>query len=210
MLAGAARTDITPSLNVWMDGMIRSHPSEGIHDPLSAKALILANGPDRAEAFANFMPLLLRTRGMPLSVGAAAVFVFIAGTGIGALAGGKLAVVVDERRLTIATLLLASPLLLLAVTASGAAALTCLFLAGFMLRCADYVNIAQTQAIIPEGASMAAALGMGAAWGIAGLVAPLVGYFADLHGEALALAGSAALPLLGALVAFTVRFKTGG
>lgn len=160
-------------------------------------------------AFANFMPLLLEARGMPLGVGAAAVFVFIAGTGIGALAGGKLAVVIDERRLTIATLLLASPFLLLAVTATGAAAFAYLFLAGFMLRCADYVNIAQTQAIIPEGASMAAALGMGAAWGIAGLVAPVVGYFSDLHGEALALAGSAALPLLGALVALAVRFKTG-
>ena len=52
---------------------------------------------------------------------------------------------------------------------------------------------------------MAAALGMGAAWGIAGLAAPLVGRLADLHGEAEALAWSAVLPVLGAFVAMRIR-----
>ena len=152
-------------------------------------------------AFANFMPLLLRARGMSLTVGGGALFVFVAGTAIGALAGGKLVTVVDERRLSIITLLLACPFLLMAVAAQGAAVFVFLFWAGFMLRCADYVNIAQTQAIVPEGASTAAALGMGAAWGIAGLVAPLVGRLADLYGEGEALAWSAVLPVLGAFVA---------
>ncbi len=52
MLAGAAKIDITPSCSVWMDGMPRAHPSEGIHDPLFARVLVLANSEDRAEAFA--------------------------------------------------------------------------------------------------------------------------------------------------------------
>jgi len=52
MLAGTARIDNTPSHNVWMEGMIRSHPSEGVHDPLFARALVLANSKDRAQAFA--------------------------------------------------------------------------------------------------------------------------------------------------------------
>jgi len=52
MLAGTAKIDITPSYNVWMDGMIRAHRSEGVHDPLFARALVLANSEDRAEAFA--------------------------------------------------------------------------------------------------------------------------------------------------------------
>ena len=50
MLAGTAIIDITPSHNVWMDGMIRAHQSEGVHDPLFARALVLANSEDRAEA----------------------------------------------------------------------------------------------------------------------------------------------------------------
>ena len=151
--------------------------------------------------FANFMPLLMRARGATLTTGGAAVFLFVAGTAIGSLVGGKLGAAVDERRLTIVTLLFAGPLLLLAATSSGPLTLVSLFLAGFMLRCADYVNIAQMQAMIPEGASMAAALGMGAAWGIAGLTAPLVGHLADVHGEASALAGGAVLPIIAALIA---------
>ncbi len=159
-------------------------------------------------AFANFMPLLLEVRGTSLTTGGGAVFVFIAGAAIGSLVGGKIASRVDERRLTILTLLLASPLLFMAVATRGPLVFVFLFTAGFMLRCADYVNIAQTQAIVPEGASMASALGMGAAWGIAGLVAPLVGHIADVYGEPTALGWSALLPVAGALVAWGVRFDT--
>lgn len=43
MIAGAAKVDITPSGPVWMDGMIREHKSEGVHDPLHARALYLAS-----------------------------------------------------------------------------------------------------------------------------------------------------------------------
>jgi hypothetical protein len=46
VLAGTAKVDITPNKNVWMDGMIRAHPSEGVHDPLYARAMALANSTD--------------------------------------------------------------------------------------------------------------------------------------------------------------------
>ena len=46
MFAGTAKVDITPTKNVWMDGMIRAHPSEGVHDPLYARAMALANNRD--------------------------------------------------------------------------------------------------------------------------------------------------------------------
>jgi len=52
MLAGTAKIDITPSENVWMDGMIREHPSEGVHDPLFARALVLSNDENPASSFA--------------------------------------------------------------------------------------------------------------------------------------------------------------
>ena len=52
MKAGAAKIDITPRTNVWMDGMIRAHPSEGIHDPLFARALVLSDGEDLKRACA--------------------------------------------------------------------------------------------------------------------------------------------------------------
>ncbi|MBN2456652.1 MAG: neutral/alkaline non-lysosomal ceramidase N-terminal domain-containing protein [Sedimentisphaerales bacterium] len=42
LMAGTAKIDITPKGNVWMDGMIRSHESEGIHDPLFVRALVIS------------------------------------------------------------------------------------------------------------------------------------------------------------------------
>jgi len=43
MRAGAARIDITPTKNIWMDGMLRAHLSEGVHDPIFACALVMSN-----------------------------------------------------------------------------------------------------------------------------------------------------------------------
>ena len=52
MYAGAAKIDITPSGPVWMDGMLRAHQSEGVHDPLYVRALVLSPSAERAEAVA--------------------------------------------------------------------------------------------------------------------------------------------------------------
>jgi neutral ceramidase len=51
MLAGIGEIDITPQGSVWMDGMLRAHPSEGVHDPLYARALVLSDSPDMQHAF---------------------------------------------------------------------------------------------------------------------------------------------------------------
>ena len=44
MQAGTAKIEITPTTDVWMDGMIRAHRSVGVHDPLFARALFLSGG----------------------------------------------------------------------------------------------------------------------------------------------------------------------
>ncbi len=44
MFGGTGRIDITPSGSVWMDGMLRAHPSLGVHDRLFARALVLRDG----------------------------------------------------------------------------------------------------------------------------------------------------------------------
>ncbi len=51
MYAGTRRVDITPAGPVWMDGMIRSHRSTGVHDPLFARALVLGSAEDPSKAF---------------------------------------------------------------------------------------------------------------------------------------------------------------
>lgn len=42
MVAGCARCDITPEEPVWMDGMIRSRKSTGVHDRIYARVLMLS------------------------------------------------------------------------------------------------------------------------------------------------------------------------
>jgi len=44
--------DITPAGPVWMDGMLRSHRSTGVHDPVFAKALVLSGGEQMSDACA--------------------------------------------------------------------------------------------------------------------------------------------------------------
>jgi hypothetical protein len=52
MFAGVSKIDITPRGNIWMDGMLRVHPAEGVHDRLYARALVLGNNADVRQAFA--------------------------------------------------------------------------------------------------------------------------------------------------------------
>jgi neutral ceramidase len=52
MFAGTAKVDITPTGHVWMDGMIRAQPSQGVHDPLFARALVMSNTRDLHDAVA--------------------------------------------------------------------------------------------------------------------------------------------------------------
>jgi len=51
IFAGAGITDITPRTQVWMDGMLRARPSEGVHDSLSARALVLSDSHEVARSF---------------------------------------------------------------------------------------------------------------------------------------------------------------
>jgi neutral ceramidase len=39
--AGAAKTDITPNVGCWLEGIPRAQPSNAIHDPLHARALMM-------------------------------------------------------------------------------------------------------------------------------------------------------------------------
>ncbi len=46
MKAALVKIDITPTTNVWLDGMIRKHESIGVHDPIFARVLVLSNEKD--------------------------------------------------------------------------------------------------------------------------------------------------------------------
>jgi hypothetical protein len=52
MKAGSAKVDITPKGAVWMEGMLRAHKSEGVHDALYSHALVLSNSGNLSDAYA--------------------------------------------------------------------------------------------------------------------------------------------------------------
>jgi neutral ceramidase len=45
--AGAAKVDITPPVGCWLEGIPRDQPSNAIHDPLYARALVIEQGKER-------------------------------------------------------------------------------------------------------------------------------------------------------------------
>lgn len=45
--AGAAKVDITPPVGCWLEGIPRDQPSNAIHDPLYARALVIEQGMER-------------------------------------------------------------------------------------------------------------------------------------------------------------------
>ena len=47
--AGAAKTDITPQVGCWLEGIPRAEPSNAIHDPLYARALVVEYSDDAEE-----------------------------------------------------------------------------------------------------------------------------------------------------------------
>lgn len=160
-------------------------------------------------AFANFIPLMLAAQGRELIAGGHAGFYFVAGGAIGGMLGGHISDRLGRRGITIVTLLASPPLLYYALQAAALPSLSLffalLFAAGFVSRGAEPTNITHTQELLPQGASLAASIGMGGAWGVAGSIAPLVGKLADQHGVEYALGWVVWIPVLGAMAAIFIH-----
>jgi len=156
-------------------------------------------------AFGNFIPLMLDAQGWDLTKGGHAGFYFISGGAIGGLIGGHISDRLGRRGITIFTLLISPPFLYYALKAAALPSLgwfyVLLFAAGFVMRGAEPTNITHTQEMLPQGASLAASLGMGGAWGFAGLVAPIVGRVSDSFGVAYALSWVVWVPVAAAVAA---------
>jgi MFS transporter, FSR family, fosmidomycin resistance protein len=137
-------------------------------------------------AFATFIPIMLAAHGRELIAGGKAGFFFVAGGAVGGLIGGHVSDRLGRRGITIVTLAAGPALLWLTLRTAAypglGAFFAMLFVTGLIVRAAEPVNTTHTQELLPGGASLAASLGMGCAWGVAGLIAPLVGRLGDVYG----------------------------
>jgi FSR family fosmidomycin resistance protein-like MFS transporter len=178
--------------------------------PLSLVMILRAS---TVVAFCNFLPLLLAAQGRQLVAGGYSGFFFTAGGAIGSMIGGHISDRLGRRGITIVSMLLSPAFVYLALQSTQRPGLLCLFLAlfamGLVLRAAEAVNITHTQELLPRATSLASSLGMGLAWGFAGLVAPLLGILADRHGVDYALSLVVWLPLVAGLIALGIPRTTG-
>lgn len=153
-------------------------------------------------AYASFFQVIIGDRGLSELYQGATLFSFVFGGAVGGVLGAQASDLYGRRFVTVVSLLLSPPLLLLSLRADYWVALLLLSLAGLTLRAAESVNVAQTQDMVPHGINMASSIGMGLAWGLAGIVTPIVGIVSDVTGSlpfAVALTGG--LPVLAAGVA---------
>jgi FSR family fosmidomycin resistance protein-like MFS transporter len=149
----------------------------------------------------TFLPFALQSRGLTDNERSWVLGGFILFGGIGGFFGGALADRLGARRVTMAAMLLATPLLVAAFSMQGMPSHLLLMAGGTMLNLPIPISVVMAQRMVPGGASTVSALMMGFAWGAGALMAPLTGTLSDKVGFFPALLVVSFLPLIsGALL----------
>jgi FSR family fosmidomycin resistance protein-like MFS transporter len=150
----------------------------------------------------NYLPFMLKEQGASLISTGHTLTIFLLMGGIGGLIGGFLAEKYSGRMVTLASGLLAAPLLVSAFMTHGTVSLILLGLGGFVLLSTLPVNVAMAQELVPGQTSTVSALMMGAAWGIGSLAPQAFRSMALTQGFQKTLTLAAALTILSAVCAF--------
>jgi MFS transporter, FSR family, fosmidomycin resistance protein len=163
----------------------------------------------RAVVFAGlnvFVPLYwIRVFGLSKAAGGAALTLMLSCGVAGTLAGGWLADRFGRRIVVFGSMVALFPLLLAFVAAPGAgSALPILVPIGFALSLPFSVMTVMGQEYLPGRVGTASGVTIGLAVTLGGLVAPLLGRFADLHGVHAAVSTLVLVPAIGAVVTTTL------
>ena len=132
-------------------------------------------------------------KGDPMQAGSL-LFAFLSAGTAGTLVGGPLADRYGHKKIILFSLGCSVPLLVLFLLSSGVWAFIWLILAGFILIFSFSVSMVMGQSFMPQNVGMASGLILGLSFGMGGLGAALLGFFADLWGVPLTLWVIAFLP----------------
>jgi FSR family fosmidomycin resistance protein-like MFS transporter len=138
-------------------------------------------------AFVAFLPLYFTVRGHSPWEASQLLTLFLLAGGAAGLAGGFLADRFGGRIIMAISMLGCLPTLLGFLLTEGALSVALCALGGGFLLLSTPVNLAMAQRMVPGGASTISALMMGFAWGVGGLLVPLVGIASDQIGLQMAL-----------------------
>ncbi|MEP7342863.1 MAG: MFS transporter [Acidobacteriota bacterium] len=144
----------------------------------------------------TFLPFALQSRGLTDNERSWVLGGFILFGGIGGFFGGALADRLGARRVTMAAMLAATPLLVAAFSTQGMPSHLLLMAGGTMLNLPIPISVVMAQRMVPGGASTVSALMMGFAWGAGALMAPLTGTLSGKVGFFPALLVVSFLPLI--------------
>lgn len=152
----------------------------------------------------TYLPFMLTSKGLHLTEIGWVLSAFIFFGGVGGLFGGSLADRWGARRVSMISLVLATPFLIAALLLDGVASYFLLAVGGTFLNVCVPVNVVMAQRLVPGGASTVSALMMGFAWGAGALLTPFTGMLTSSFGFATALMVVSLLPL--AAAALLIRF----
>jgi FSR family fosmidomycin resistance protein-like MFS transporter len=143
----------------------------------------------------TFLPFALKDSGLSTTQVSWVLAGFLFFGGLGGFFGGALADWLGARRVSLVSMLLATPLLLLAFTVGGGWQYVLLLAGGTLLNLPIPISVVMAQRLVPGGASTVSALMMGFAWGAGALLAPVTGYLSEQYGFMHALMVMSVLPL---------------
>lgn len=153
----------------------------------------------------TFLPFQLQSHGLTDGERSLVLAGFIFFGGVGGFFGGSLADRFGARRVTLAAMLMAPPLLILAFLTPGWSGYLLLMAGGTMLNLPIPISVVMAQRLVGFGASTVSALMMGFAWGAGALMAPLTGQLSKAIGFNEALIAVSFLPLVSALLLWFYR-----
>lgn len=126
-----------------------------------------------------FLPLYYHARGASAELGSSYAFILSLAGAAGGLAGGYLSDRFGRRRVVILSLLLALPILLLALMSTGWIVWILLAAGGACLLASNSITVVQGQEILPANTGMASGLTLGLGFGLSGVIASVLASVSD-------------------------------
>src|SRR5262249_701934 len=146
-------------------------------------------------------------RGLSATAAGKLTSLFLFFGAIGGFSGGNLADRFGEKTVISFSMLFSSPFLLAFLFTDGIISYLMLALGVFALLSTLPVNVVLAQDLIPQNASVVSALMMGFAWGMGGMMVPVIGKIADIAGLKQALMVVVLLPAFGFLLSLLLPKK---
>lgn len=149
-----------------------------------------------AHAFRTFLPVLYANEGFSLmSIGFLVSLFTIAGTVSGLLAG-YVSYKTGYKKIFYLSFILSTPAFLALLFVTGKWVYPVIFVAGFSIMATLPLGVALAQELAPKGRSMVSSIMMGFAFGLGGILSPVVGGLADIFSIRSVLTVVAFVPLL--------------